>query len=487
MPARGSLFVIFGSNLGPDTLTQATSFPLPGSDGLVGTRIRIDAGTYTGFAYILYTSKAQVGAILPSGTPEGSATLTLNYNNLTSNPVVVKVVRSAFGMFTLNQGGRGPAVLQNFVSATQQPVNTVFNSATPGQSVILWGTGLGPVTGDESAGPLPGTLSTVDSVLVGGQPATVRFAGRTGCCAAVDEIVFDVPANVAGCYVPVVVMTGGIPSNAGTIAVSRSGGACDDPLSFRAADLAAAQRTGRVHVGTVQLWQQLAPGAQFGTDSLNASFISYPTQTLTTTAVTVNPPVGTCYYTQTPVTADPSALPHGTMLDAGINFQANGQGINLNAPWVSPGTYTGSMSQQLLPAGSYFVTSDGGGDIGSVRGSLTVAAPAQWTNAADYQSFVNVGQPLAFRWAGGGSGYVTIGIDFVGVTLSESVVCNVAASAGSFTIPAWLSGTIPQGTAQVSLSSYAAPAPFSTTGLDSGTFTAGSRTALTVQFRTPAN
>src|SRR5262249_4406061 len=163
-----------------------------------------------------------------------------------------------------------------------------------------------------------------------------------------------------------------------------------------------------------------------------------------------------------PVTADPSALPHGTMLDAGINFLANGQGINLNAPWVSPGTYSGSASQQLLPAGTYFITSDGGGDIGSVRGSLTVAAPVPGTDLADYQSFVNVGQPLAFRWTGGGSGYVTIAIDSVGVTLAESVVCNVAASAGSFTIPAWLSGTIPQGTAQVMLSSYAAPAPFST-------------------------
>src|SRR5215467_4020599 len=156
--ARGSLFVIFGSNLGPDTLVQATTFPLQGSDGLAGTRVRIDAATFTGYAFMLYTSKGQVGAILPSATPEGNATVTLNYNNLTSNPVVIKVVRSAFGTFTLNQGGRGPAVVQNFVSPTQVPVNTILNSATPGQTLILWGTGLGPAAGDDSAGPLPGAL-----------------------------------------------------------------------------------------------------------------------------------------------------------------------------------------------------------------------------------------------------------------------------------------------------------------------------------------
>jgi uncharacterized protein (TIGR03437 family) len=436
---------------------------------------------------MLYTSKGQVGAILPSATPEGNATLTLNYNNLTSNPVVIRVVRSAFGMFTLNQGGRGPAVVQNFVSQTQVPVNTILNAATPGQSVILWGTGLGPATGDDGAGPLPGALPNLDSVLVGGQPANVRFAGRTGCCAGIDEIVFDVP-NVSGCYVPVVVLANGVPSNAGTIAVSKNGGACDDPLSFRSFQLAGVQASGRLRVGTVQMWQQAAPGAAFGTDTVSAGFIGYTPQTLTTTHVTVNPAAGSCFYSQTPVTADPSALPHGAMLDAGIGFLVNGQGVNVNAPWVSPGVYTGSVDQQSLPAGQYNLSSDGGGDIGSVRASFAVAPAAQWTNAAEYLAPVVVtGQPLTFRWTGGDSnGYVAIAIDSVGTTLAESIVCNVANAAGSFTLPAWLTKMIPQGSAKVSLSSFAAPAPFTATGLDAGAVIAGSRTIVQTNFLTPA-
>jgi uncharacterized protein (TIGR03437 family) len=486
--ARGSLFVILGSNLGPPTLTKATSFPLEGNNGLAGTRIRIDTATYTGYALMLYTSAKQVGAILPSATPEGDATLTLNYNNLTSNPIVVHVVRSAFGTFTLNQGGRGPAVVQNFINQSLTPINTVMNSATPGQTVILWGTGLGPVAGDESAGTVPGALSGLDSVLVGGQAANVRFAGRTVCCAGIDEIIFDVPANVSGCYVPVVVTANGVPSNAGTIAVSPNGGECDDPLSFRKSELQAAERNNKLRVGMVQLWSQNSPGALFGMDTLNASFLSYTPQTLAIAAATVNPPAGSCFYSQTPVTADPLALPHGSTLDAGTAVLVNGQGVSINAAWVSPGVFSGTSAQPALPAGLYNISSDGGGDVGALRNSLTVAPTVQWTNLADLQGpFVNTGQPLTLRWTGGDSkGYVTIAIDSTGITLAESIVCNASASAGSFTLPGWLTRTIPQGTAQVTLSSFGAPVPLSGSVLDAGNVLAGSRITLQVNFQTPA-
>src|ERR1051326_3186104 len=149
---RGSLFLIFGNYLGPDTLVQAASYPLAGSDGLAGTRVHIDARGYSGYALMVYTSHHQVAAHLPSDAPEGDATLTLNYNNLTSNPVVIHIVRSAFGIFTFNQGGSGPAIAQNFVSAAQTPVNHLLAPAIPGQTVILWRTGLGPVNGNEAGG-----------------------------------------------------------------------------------------------------------------------------------------------------------------------------------------------------------------------------------------------------------------------------------------------------------------------------------------------
>jgi uncharacterized protein (TIGR03437 family) len=485
--ARGSMFLIFGTNLGPDPLVQATSFPLPASDGLAGTRIHIDAGAYSGSALMVYTSAKQVGAILPSAVPEGSATLTLNYNNLTSNPVVVRVVRSAFGMFALNQGGRGPAVAQNFVSASQTPVNTVLNAATPGQTVILWGTGLGPATGDESAGPLPGALPYLDSLIVGGQSANVRFAGRSGCCAGIDQVVFDVPANVSGCYVPIVALTGGIASNVGTIAVSRNGGTCDDPLSFRAADLAIAQRAGALRVGSIQVWQQAPAGGGSGSDTVNASFASYLPQTLAMAIAPVTPAPGSCLLTESSVNADASALPHGAPLNAGGSILVNGAGASLIADWQSPGVYSGTLALAGLAPGVYSISGGGGPDVGAPQGSVTVPPPVQWTNAADYTiSAVATGQPMLFRWTGGdGNAYVAIHIGSSNATLAMAIDCTVAASAGSFTVPAYLTRAIVQGQGSLSVGSFLAPAPFSAPGLDVGTVTAGTSSTLQPNFQTP--
>jgi uncharacterized protein (TIGR03437 family) len=43
--------------------------------------------------------------------------------------------------------------LQNFVSATSVPINAPTVAAKPGQTIILWGTGLGPVTGGDNVPP----------------------------------------------------------------------------------------------------------------------------------------------------------------------------------------------------------------------------------------------------------------------------------------------------------------------------------------------
>ena len=172
---------------------------------------------------MVYTSLTQVAAILPSDAPEGDGVLVVAYQNMASTSVPLHVVRSAFGVFTRNQAGTGPAIVQNFVSQTFTPLNSLISPATPGQTVILWGTGLGPVSGNETAGPLPGSLPYLDTLYVGGTQVNVRYAGRSGCCVAVDQIAFDVPAGVSGCYVPVAAVTGGVVSNFGTISVSATG------------------------------------------------------------------------------------------------------------------------------------------------------------------------------------------------------------------------------------------------------------------------
>src|SRR5215471_14263335 len=371
--ARGSMFIVFGSALGPVDLVQATSFPLPTTDGLAGTRVLISIGGYNATCPMVYSSINQIAAIMPSNAPEGDGSLVVSYQNLASTSVPIRVVRSAFGTFTRNQGGSGPAMVQNFISQIATPPNTLANSAAPGQTVILWGTGLGPVNGDEATGPLPGALPYLDALYVGGVAASVRYAGRSGCCAGIDQVIFDVPSGVSGCYVPVAAVTGGVVSNMGTISVASGGGACDDPLGMRSATVAAAQRSGALRSGQVTV-----AGMPNNEVDVNATFTTTDANTFLADDSRVNGPLGTCWLTVSRV--DLATLKTGTGLNAGDSIIVNGPAGTLAAANVGSGAYSMSKPQTTLTQGSYTVSSSGGSDVAAFSSSLNLAAPAVWSN-----------------------------------------------------------------------------------------------------------
>jgi uncharacterized protein (TIGR03437 family) len=471
--ARGSMFIVFGSALGPVDLVQASSFPLPTTDGLAGTRILISIGAYNAACPMVYTSINQIAALMPSSAPEGDGALVVSYQNLASTSVPIHVVRSGFGVFTRNQAGGGPAIAQNFVSQTSTPLNTLANSATPGQTIILWGTGLGPVTGDETAGPQPGALPFLDSLYVGGAQASVRYAGRSGCCAGVDQIIFDVPSGVTGCYVPVTAVTGGVVGNLGTISVSASGGTCDDSLGLRASTIAAAQRNGSLRSGQVNL-----TGASSSEVDVSGTFTSVDLNTFLADSARVNSPSGSCYLSVSRV--DASATTTGMGLNAGPAITVTGPAGTLAASNTSSGGYFMSKSPATLTQGSYSVTSTGGSDVGPFSATLNMAAPAVWSNMSSYSvSAIPAGTALLFTWSGGDpAGYVTLRVSSANAIYNSAIQCNVASSSGSFTIPAYLAAALYAGPVTVSLTSNSAPMSFSAQGLDAGAINASAATAV---------
>ena len=146
--AQGSIFSIFGTRIGPATGVQATSFPLPTTLG--GITITV-TGSTTVNAIPLYVSDSQINAIMPSNAPVGVASVRVKTVNQQSNAMTVNISPSAFGIFTATGTGLGPGILQNFVSQTNQPINSATIAAQPGQVITLWGTGLGPVSADNVA------------------------------------------------------------------------------------------------------------------------------------------------------------------------------------------------------------------------------------------------------------------------------------------------------------------------------------------------
>jgi len=133
--AQGSLFVVFGSGLGPAALQQITAYPLSTTFG--GTSITVTVNGTSTKPLIVYTSAGQLAAIMPSATPVGTGTLTVTYNGAISATQAVTVVPSSFGIYSVNQGGTGAGIITN---TNFQTVG--FNSsANPGEAYIIWGTG----------------------------------------------------------------------------------------------------------------------------------------------------------------------------------------------------------------------------------------------------------------------------------------------------------------------------------------------------------
>ena len=201
--AQGAKFVIKGVNLGPATLEIFTTFPYGTSVGGVSGKVTV-AGQIKDLI-MFYTSpldpkflplNRQIGAILPSSTPLGTGVLTLTYNGQTSAPAPITVVANNIGLYTLNTEGSGAAVATFQVPPPGGPYVSNGNAAIAGDSVILWGTGLGAIAADETVAAPGGDMTNVPlEVFVGGQPAQILYRGRNGCCSSVDTVYFRVPAG----------------------------------------------------------------------------------------------------------------------------------------------------------------------------------------------------------------------------------------------------------------------------------------------------
>jgi uncharacterized protein (TIGR03437 family) len=224
--AQGSLFSIYGSDLGPDESVKAEAYPLPEMLGGVSVRITQGAAQYD--AWLVLASRGQINAILPSTVPVGVAEVAVTYNGKTSAPATVTVSKTSVGVFYQQVDGQEMAIAQNVRTATDHPLNLPSAPAKPGQTVILWATGMGAITGADNVAPDAGDKIDVPvTITVGGVTALRVYAGRQPYTAAVDDIYFAIPSGIPfGCHVPVAIVAGGVEANVTMIAVTEDGSPC---------------------------------------------------------------------------------------------------------------------------------------------------------------------------------------------------------------------------------------------------------------------
>jgi len=467
--ARGSMFVVFGTELGPADLRQAAGFPLQTSLG--GTSIRVSVGTTTVDALLVYVWATQVAAILPSGTPEGIGLMELTYNGHTGQAGAFRVMRSAPGVLAQNQAGSGLALAQNFNSAADQPLNTLSRPARPGQVVTLWATGLGPVADNESTVPVPRDLNINLQVWVGGKPATVRYKGRSGCCAGVDQIALEIPAGVSGCYVPVVVQVDNAVSNFTTIAVAGAdGGGCLDLSGVSGPTLEKLQSGGSLRVGSIVL---SVAKADTVVETGVGQFFQADLSLLANQVALGLPSPGSCMVG--PVKSSPpfgwDSEPVG--LDAGRVLTVTGPKGSRQILQRSPGMYSETFASgtlvQFLEPGTFTVDSaSGGGNVGPFHASLTF--PAELTSTVQQSA-----SGTTVNWRGGDpQGYVVIQGSAQSTTgVSASLSCVERTGAGQFTVPGYVLSSLPANPGDMSASIAAGSSPqnrFTATGLDLGYF-----------------
>jgi uncharacterized protein (TIGR03437 family) len=522
--AQGSMFILFGQNLGPAAQANASSFPLPSNLG--GTSIGVTVGDTAVNAIMLYSNSSQVAAILPSTTPIGAGTLTLSFNDKPSNAVPIQVVANTLGIFTRNQSGSGPGVLFNYNSQADQPVNSLVTAAHPGQVLTLWGTGLGKVSGQEADGPLPGNLDVPVSVYVGNKPVTPTYKGRSGCCAGIDQIVFTVPQGVEGCYVSVAVIAGGVISNFASIAVTSSGTVCSDPTGFSTADLAKVQSGGTLTIANVFIAAVDISDPAFGAgeqtiDLGSGKFQHYASSgdVLASTRGAVGglnglPSVGSCNVDSLSYNSYLSAsLPSSNDpvnfvgLNAGASLKVTGPAGAQQWPRQNQGSTAqpdyeydiqgsvigGGIPNQtpimpvFLVPGNYTVNdASGGPQVGSFSAMLTIpGSTVVWTNESSFND-VSRSNDLTVTWSGAAAGGL-IGIfgssADPGSGAEAQFACLTQADARTFTVPAWVLSALPASATDSSVGAKVgflgvatippAPTLFQATGLDVGFFNWG--------------
>lgn len=461
--AQGSIFTVFGNRLGPSTGVSANSFPLGTTLG--GTSINVVQGSTTVAAIPVYVANGQINAIMPSNAPLGNASLQVVTASGKGNLSPVRIVSSAFGIFSALGTGQGPGILQNFISQTNQPINSPTIVAQPGQTIILWGTGLGPVDYPDNQMPQAGNLPVKTEVFVGGVSAAIQYSGRTPCCSGTDQIVFQVPQNAPqGCWVPVYVRTGGTTvSNFVTMAIGPNANSCStDVLPQFTAGYIQGKRIGKAMAVRTTTHEDVGVIAPVDvTSEYHVSFAFEPQVVAFPFNPAISfPPAGTCTsYTEYGDMMNGGALPEMAPttipLDWGAPLQLTGPSgsktLSITYNLARVGFLDGIISNGILAGtlflnpGQYNIQGFGGMDIGPFTTTFSIPQPVVWTQQ-DTLETVNRSQPLTLSWTGGDPGQ-TIAFLLIAEDLptnsSFAGVCIAPAGSSSFTIPADILSNMP--------------------------------------------
>jgi len=487
--AQGAIFVIKGSGLGPSQISIADS-PFQNTT-LSNTSIAVKVGSATVNPRMYYTSDGQVAALLPSNTPTGVATFTVTYNGQTSNAANQTIVVNNPALFTLDSSGQGLGIVTypdySLVSSIKGTPcggpNTACGAANPGDTLILWATGLGPITGDDSKGAgLGQNMPNIPLTLwFGGVKAPVIYQGRSGCCVGEDQLAFTVPDNVPlGCSVPLVIQIGNVVSNSVRIPIAKGSRTCSTgipdadkaftqlslPFVFGEVDLNKGPNnsfTGQSDSVDVEFDKVLDAKPQYGPFAL--SFIGEDAT------------YGTCiaFSTVERPNNEGEFVLSATDAKAGTSFTYTGPAGSKTLTLVNGQEVTVDANGKFIVPGDFTATGNGGADVGPFTAKITVPPSPRLTSPLGAAGLtVTRANGLTVNWTGGDPrGFVIINLTSAldqNMTIGGRVTCQASADAGTLTIPPYVLMALPAGKNTSFEFTPRATSTFTAQGLNFGVF-----------------
>jgi len=473
--APGTVFVVFGSSMGPSALAAASGPNYPDTVGGTSVTLTPASGGSAVNAKMVYASAGQVAALLPSSIAPGTYSMRVVYNGLTSAPQSVTVVARSFGIATANSAGSGTAQatignVNGGVSLTRFTTGSVafgglnwtLTPAHPGDTLVLWGTGGGADSANDTGGTSGDQTAAGNfQVIVSGRSITPLYAGASSGYAGLWQINFTLPADIApDCFASAQVSAGGELSNTVSIPIAPNGQTfCADSQltqdALAALDAGRSVAFGGVAVSKISNTNTIiaTPGATptvttTNIESIGAAFVLYNGAEYA--AAFSGAKIDACYVNDrtAPATAASPATPDG-FLDAGATLPASGPGLSATAaiPVISanpgPAYALALTSGTLQSGGTYTVKGNGGKGVGPFTASVTF--PTNFTSNLASIGTIDRTKPLNVTWTGSGfdqvniagSVYGVIGKDASNTNILRTVsfTCTVPAAPGSYSVP----------------------------------------------------
>jgi uncharacterized protein (TIGR03437 family) len=191
--APGSAAAVFGTDLGSNA----------GAGALVGGQA----------AQVMMATATQWTLAIPYNAVTGASTIQIG-----TAAFPITLGKYAPGLFSADGTGQGNALAQRVLSGRTTAVSAAA-PAIPGDTIVLFATGLGAIDGSGNSMPLP-------AVTVGGQAATVVSAIAGSTNPGTYQVTIRLPGTTPSGNLPVVLSIGGASSQSLTLPV----GALTGPL-----------------------------------------------------------------------------------------------------------------------------------------------------------------------------------------------------------------------------------------------------------------